>query len=177
MELSSIIPNKNDNSYIIGDRFLMYRKFVNIPLSYIEDDVVYVFLDKRISKIVIKMVKHLIKNNIKFFLTTPELSNPKGVFDYENKVISHYFYSYVQSDFFYGFNKINFDMIENLVNWTIINNCYDLIKENYNYYLKKIDTHYFDHYQNSKIYSYNEEIREDYKTIFRRIQIYSLLMK
>jgi hypothetical protein len=175
MDLNSIIPDKNDRNYSVAKKFLMYKKYQNIPLCFIEDDIVYVFLDKKVSKVVIKLVKNLCKNNIQFYFTTPELSNPKGVIDYEDKVIEHYLNSYIQVEFFYGFQKIGFDFIKNLVDWANKNNCYDLIKSNYDYIQKRVNRKYYDYYSNKDIFEYPKEIRDDFLTLYREIQINNLL--
>ena len=65
MDLNSIIPDKNDRNYSVNKNFLMYKKYQNIPLCFIEDGIFYVFLDKRISKAVIKLVKNLCKNKVR----------------------------------------------------------------------------------------------------------------
>ena len=78
MELSDFIPDGSD-AWKVGKNQLTYKKYVNIPICYIEDDTVYVFLDKRIVKPVLKITKKLIELDVEFYFTTPELSNPKGV--------------------------------------------------------------------------------------------------
>jgi hypothetical protein len=175
MDLNSIIPDRNNRDYSASKNFLMYRKYQKIPLCFIEDDIVYVFLDKRISKVVIKLVKNLCKNKIEFYFTIPDLSNPKGVADYEDKVVEHYLRSYAQEEFFYGFQKIGFDFIKNFVDWANKNNCYDLIKPNYDYILKKVNRKYYDYWSNRDTWVYSKDIRDDFNTLYREIQINNLI--
>ena len=114
MELYDIVYDNNVDFGISNcGKFLLYRKYRNIPVCFIENDIVYVFLDKKISKVIINITKKLIKMCVKFYFTTPELSNPRGIYDYKNVVIEHYLFSYTQKEFFYGFQKIDFDIIDN----------------------------------------------------------------
>ena len=95
--------------------------------------------------------------------------------DIENKVISHYLMSYIQKEFFFGFREIEFDLIHNMVKWTEKENCFDLVKPNYESITKKVNNKYFDYYANKEYEDYTKEIREDYKTLYRDIQISKIL--
>ena len=87
MELNDLIPD-NDSIWIIKKNYLMVKKLENIPLSYIKDNVVYVFLDAKIPKYVIKLVKHLININANFYMNSPLCSNPSGIEDYKEEIIT-----------------------------------------------------------------------------------------
>lgn len=176
MELNDLIPD-NDSIWIIKKNYLMVKKLENIPLSYIKDNVVYVFLDAKIPKYVIKLVKHLININANFYMNSPLCSNPSGIEDYKEEIIKHYLISYVNKDFFYGFKKINFDLIENLSDWIKKEKCFDLIKPIYDDVLKKINRNYYDYFSNSKKYYYISEIRDDFKTIYRDLRMNYALSK
>ena len=128
-----------------------------------------------IFKQIIKITQHLLNLGVEFYFTTPEFSNPSGVDDIENKVISHYLMSYIQKEFFFGFREIEFDLIHNMVKWTEKENCFDLVKPNYEYITKKVNNKYFDYYANKEYEDYTKEIREDYKTLYRDIQISKIL--
>ena len=174
MELSDFIPDNSEN-WKVSKNKITYKKYVNIPICYIEDDLVYVFLDKRITKAVFKLVKKLIKLNIEFYFTTPELSNPKGVEDYHNKVIYHYLRSYIQKEFFYGFEKINFDLIKNMTDWVNKEGCFNLIKENYQSVKNIVNRKEYEFYTNSETYEYVQEIRDDFDRVYRDIQINQII--
>jgi hypothetical protein len=174
MDLNSLIPDiSSDSSWSIKGRFLMFRKYENIPTCYIDDNVVYVFLDNRIKNPIIKLVKHLMRINCEFYFTSPIFSHPsyKGLELDRDKIINHYLFSYVQYGFFKGFNKIEFDLIKNLVDWCIKEDCVDLIRPIYDELDHKINSFYYDWYTNQRVYEYSEEIRNDYKTLYREIQI------
>jgi len=170
MELNELIPNR-DSSWIIRKEYLMVKKLQHIPIAYISDDIVYVFLDAKISKHVIKLVKHLMNIGVEFYMTSPLCSNPSGVENYKEEIIRTYLNSYKNDWFFYGFKKINFDLINNMCNWCKKENCFNLIREIYSNILLKVNSSYYDFYGSQLKYNYNSEIRESFKTIYREIII------
>jgi hypothetical protein len=174
MELSDFIPD-GSTAWKVGKCQLTYKKYVNIPICYIEDDIVYVFLDKRIVKPVLKITKRLVELNVEFYFTTPELSNPKGVEDHKNAIIHHYFRSYIQKEFFKGFEDIQFDVIRNMTTWANKEDCYNLIKENYEVIKKIVNRQNYDYYSNIKKYEYPQDIRDDFDRLYREIQINQIL--
>lgn len=174
MELSDFIPDGSD-AWKVGKKQLTYKKYTNIPVCYIEDGVVYIFLDKRIFKQVLKITKRLMLLNVEFYFTTPEFSNPKGVEDYKNTVIYHYFRSYIQKEFFEGFEKINFDFIQNMTTWSCKEDCFHLIKENYEKVKRVVNKQYYDYYSNVQKYDYPQYIRDDFERLYREIQINRIL--
>lgn len=176
MELSNLIPDryKFNSDWTIRKKFVMFKKIEHIPIAFIEDDLVYVFLDVRVSKEIIRLVKHLLKLNVEFYFTSPELSNPKGVEenDFKNVVIYHYLKSYSNKNFYYKFLQLEgFDFIQNMVSWCKKENCFDLIKSNYDSINKKVSRKYHDYYANKDYYEYDETIREEFRTLYRDIQI------
>lgn len=174
MELIDFIPDGSD-AWKVSKRQLTYKKYVNIPICYIEDDIAYVFLDKRIVRPVLKITKRLVELNVEFYFTTPELSNPKGVEDHKNAIIRHYFRSYIQKEFFKGFGDIQFDVIRNMTSWANKEDCYGLIKENYMAVKKDVNRETYDYYSNKRGYEYSQEIRDDFDRVYRDIQINQIL--
>src|ERR1035437_3937277 len=167
MDLNDLILDNSQNWSIVknnalrfhGD-FLMYKKYYNIPVCYIDNEIVYVFLDNKIHNIIFKLTKHLVKLGVEFYFTSPILSNPKGVNDPNNEVIKHYLYSYSQKEFFNGFKKIEFDLIRNMVKWSDKEDCYNLVKPNFESILKVVPASHYDFYSNKSLYNYPDEIRE-----------------
>jgi hypothetical protein len=175
MDLDNLIPDNNSN-WVVRGKFLMFKKIEHIPVAY-KDDVVYVFLDNRITKSIIKIVKHLMSLGIEFYFTTPEFSNSKGIpeEDYNDKVIKHYLYSHAQIEFFKGFRNIDFDLIDNMVKWTEKENCFNLVKDNYELVHKKVLRKDYDYYSNKYTYEYVDEIREEFQSLYRHIQISKII--
>lgn len=174
MDLNSLIPD-NNNSWVVRGRFLMFKKIEHLPVCYIEEGIVYVFLDARILKHIIKITKHLISLGVEFYFTTPEASNPGGVEDYNEKVIYHYLISYARDKFFYGFKEIDFDLVDNLIKWSDRENCFNLVKDVYNRVLKKVTHQSWDYYSNKKHYDYCQEIREEFQSLYRHILISKII--
>lgn len=173
MELNNILVDIQylmHSPWAIKGKFLMYKKYEHIPVCYIEDDIVYVFLDAKISKHIIKLTDQLVKKKIEFYFTSPDMSNPKGIDldDYHDDVIRHYLTSYSNKDFYYGFKKIGFDLINNLVKWTEKENCFGSIKSNLDV-VKEIVTKKEYNYYSNKYYDYDEIIREDFSSLYRHI--------
>lgn len=169
MELNDI--NKLIAGFVIKGKFLMFKKYEHIPVCYIEDDIVYVFLDAKISKHIIKLTDQLVKKKIEFYFTSPDMSNPKGIdlVDYHGDVIRHYLTSYSNKDFYYGFKKIGFDLIDNMVKWCEKENCFDSIKSNLDVVKEIVTKREYNYYSNKSYYDYDETIREDFSSLYRHI--------
>lgn len=176
MELSELIPN-NSNNWSFSDKFIYWKKYQNLPVCFIEDDIVYIFLDNRIPKPVISLTKFLIEKRIKFYFTTPELSHPSGVFEYEYEdiIITHYLFSYSNKDFFFGFQKIDFDIIKNLTDWTTERNCFYRIKPIFDKVKKDVLRKHYDWFSRKEFYDYDSKIREDFESLYRQIQLNQII--
>lgn len=172
MELSTIIPTNTDPNWIIKGEFLMYKKYTNVPIAYIEDDVVFIFLDLKVTKALSKLITHLTNNKIKFFFDSPEFSNPSAnLRDYNTKVVSHYLFSYSKENVFYLFKKIDFDLIKNMVDFCDRNDCHDILKECYEKVKKTVARSNYDYYTGKHVFEYSQEIREEFENLYRDIQI------
>lgn len=176
MELINFL-NLLDSRFSISGSFIMFKKYENIPILYKEDGVFYVFLDAKVPKIILKITSILVDLDLKFYFTTPELSNPKGIDSdiINSKIIKHYLISYINKDFFYGFRKIEFDIIRNMVKWSSDNNCFNLVKDEYISVLKTVNSKSYNYYKNSYEYLFSKEIIEDFRTLYRDIQINKIL--
>jgi len=174
MDLNSIIPDKSDSWIIKGD-FLFYRKIHLIPLCTMINGVYYVLLDAKCHKAVLKLTKKLMKMDAEFYFTTPLIANPKGVDDFNLKVVDTYIHNYANKHFFCGFRELDFDLIHNMVKWTEKENCFDLVKDIYDKYQKIVNQEHYDYYANRSFYDYDEEIRESFRGLYRDIQISKIL--
>ena len=173
MKLDNLIID-NSGRWIVKNKLLMFRKYVNIPICYIEDNIYYVFLDLKIPNQVLSLTKRLVKLGVEFYFTTPEYSNPKTEID-NNLVISHYLFAYTKPHFFYGFDKIGFDFIRNFTLWMEKESCYNLLKENYDYISSSINKSWYDYYRNEHVYDCESTIREEFLNLYRDIQINRIL--
>ena len=62
MDLNDLIPD-NSSNWIVDKNTLFFKKYLKIPICYIEadTDVVFVSLDHRIHKAISKLIKHYIE--------------------------------------------------------------------------------------------------------------------
>lgn len=174
MKLIDIIPDNNPN-WSIKSEFIRFKKLENIPVCYIDNDIVYILLDCRIPKQISKLTSFLIDKGIKFFFTTPEVSNPGGVLDIQNKVIHHYLLSNANKFIRKEFKKIEFNLIDNMVKWCEHENCFHLVKPALKIVKKKIEENYYDYHSKMDIWSYRSEIRDEYNSMYRDIILSRIL--
>jgi hypothetical protein len=173
MDLNKILPSDDNWSFSKG--IIYFKKIQKIPICILIDDVPHVILENKLTKKVIELTKRLMRNEINFYFTTPLSVNPSGVFNFKNEVISSYFISYANVKFFNGFRKINFDLIKNLIDWSEKNDAWYLVKSKYEEINKKIQKNYYDYYQQKDCYEYEFEIREEFRTLWREIQINKII--
>jgi hypothetical protein len=138
-------------------------------------DIPHILLENKIPKQVIQLTSILMNSGLEFYFTTPLASNPSGVLDYKREVITSYFNSYSNFKFLRGFNKIEFDLIKNLIEWVDKNDANELLKPVYEKINKSIQMGYYDYYQKKDIYGYGYDIREEFRTLWRDIQISKIL--
>jgi len=174
MELDSIVPDRSD-AWKVSKGQLLYKKYVWLPVCADDAGHIIVFLDRRIHKAVIKVVKRLMQLGVEFSCVTPDYASPKGLSDFYEKNIEHCLLSYASNEFFYGFEKIGFDLIKNMTDWAEREGCFEQIKESYLYIKKDVCRHYYDYYSKKDIYEYPQEIRDSFERIYRDIQINRIL--
>lgn len=173
MDLNKIIP-QSDNWYF-SKGIIYFKKIQKIPICILVDDIPHIILENKIPKRVLELTKNLMKSGEEFYFTTPLSTNPSGVFDFKNEVIRSYFYSYSNTKFFVGFKKINFDLIKNLIDWSEKNDAWYLVKPIYDDINKKIQRQNHDYYSHKDYYDYDYEIREEFRTLWREIQINKII--
>ena len=172
MDLNSIIPNDDRWSYNNG--IIYFKKLQKIPILVLIEDIPHILLENKIPKQVIQLTSILMNSGLEFYFTTLA-SNPSGVLDYKREVITSYFNSYSNFKFLRGFNKIEFDLIKNLIEWVDKNDANELLKPVYEKINKSIQMGYYDYYQKKDIYGYGYDIREEFRTLWRDIQISKIL--
>ena len=178
MDLNDLIPNNNSDWSIDKDT-LFYKKYLKIPICYIdsESDIIFISLDHRIHKAVSLLINYFISKDLEFYLCYPEIFNPKGVMYYKEKVIYHYFITYLKKNFRKEFDKIGFDLIGNLCKWVDREDCFDLMKDVYDEVKNKANRSWQDWHsgKGTIIFEYSEDIREDYNALWREIQINTII--
>jgi hypothetical protein len=173
MDLNKIIPQNENWSFSKG--IIYFKKLQRIPVCIIIDDTPHIILENKIPKQVIELTKKIMSTGDEFYFTTPLATNPSGVYEFKNEVIKGYFNSYSNPKFFHGFKKINFDLIKNLIDWSEKNDAWYLVKPIYEEINKKIQKKYRDYYLSKDYYEYDFDIREEFRTLWREIQINKIL--
>lgn len=173
MDLDSIIPV--DERWSLSRGIVYFKKLQKVPILILIEDVPHILLENKIPKQVIELTSALLDSKLEFYFTTPLASNPAGVRDYKKEVISSYFNSYINSKFFRGFKKIEFDLIKNLIDWVDKNDASELLKPIYEKVNTSIQIGYYDYYQRKDIYEHEIDIRTDFNTLWRDIQISRIL--
>jgi hypothetical protein len=174
MDLDRIVPDSSD-SWKVSKGQLLFKKYVWLPICCEFDGHIVVFLDRRMHKAVIKVVKRLMSLGLEFSCMSPEFSSPKGVSDWQTHNIEHCLKSYASEEFFHGFERIGFDLIKNMTDWAEREGCFDEVKECYLNVKKEVCRHYYDYYSKKDIYEYSPEIRDSFERIYREIQINRIL--
>jgi hypothetical protein len=176
MDLNKFIPNKFKHlpNWSVGKNFLLFRKIHNIPVLKVEDDIVYVFLDLRIRKEMVALIDHLQELDVEFYFTHPDFSNPGEEWN-EKEVILHYFRCWADSKFHKEVRKIEFDFIKNLSTWVRDFSSFELLKLTYDEFLKVVNKKWYDYYAQKDVWDYSEYIREEFRTLWREIQINNIL--
>ena len=143
----------------------------------IVDDVIWVSLDRRVTRQVIRLIKHLIKLEVKFYLTTRLIIHHKCIYEEDLKlIIENYLRAVTDEVFFDGIFDIGFDHIKNLTDFMIEYDCLSLFKEA----CDPIRTHFLgkwtDYYTNIDYHIIKrEDIRDFLRTLERELKL-SLLI-
>lgn len=171
-DLNIYLPN-SDSNWIVKNDIIYYHKYANIPVLKIIDDVVWISLDRKIKKPIIKLVKHLMKLNVVFYFTTCNLIYQNNVYSEGlSDMIENYLLALTDELFFDDIFDTGFDYVENLTNFMTTYDCHGLFKENYeriksNYLLEKTDWYTSINYFLIK----KEYIRDFISTLEREIKL------
>ena len=178
MNLSEIIPD-NSQKWIIQKDYLMIQKYAKIPIAYLNDrEKVNIFLDIKIRKEILLLVKHLMKLEIPFIFICSVFQNPKKVDEQEFHFlnIKNYLLSYSNAEFYDGFHRIGFDLPKNLTEYTDYYNCFEIVRGVYDEINIQVQKKYDDYYSNQTVYNVKrEDIRDDFNSLYRDIQLSRIL--
>jgi hypothetical protein len=174
MDLDKILP-KNKEIKISKNRVFI-KNIAWLPfIEIISDNFLHIYLDLRLVNDVIKVTKNLQKTDYEFYFIPSKMSDPGlrlSDDEYLSEIIKNYLRSYSRINFYNGFSKIGFDIIENMVKFCESQNCYHLIKDIYDEVNRDVQKNFYDYYTNSyKFEVESEDIREEYKTLYRQIQL------
>jgi hypothetical protein len=175
MDLDSIIPNNGE--WKVSKNRVFKKNIAWIPVfDIVDDNLIHIFLDLRMSKDILKVVKNLQKTDIEFYFISPLFADPGFRGDFNVVNINNYLKDYSKSQFYDGFEKIEFDFIGNLIEYCKKENCIELVKDIYLEVNKDVQNKFWDHYANKQYFkTKREDIRETFNTLYRDIQLQQIL--
>lgn len=158
---------------------ILYRKKVAwLPIIKIDNNVFYIYFNKRLANEIVRILRHY--NGEEIYMISPIFSDPKvfrntDIDSYHEKNLDNYLKNYVSSKFYYQFKKIGFDLVSNLVSYCQKNDCFYLLKEIYDVRNKIIQNKSNHYYTGQAYYRYDEEIRNEFNSLYRQIRINQIL--
>jgi len=175
MDLDSIIPNNGE--WKVSKNRVFKKNIAWIPVfDIVDDNLIHIFLDLRMSKDILKVVKNLQKTDIEFYFISPLFADPGFRGDFNVVNINNYLKDYSKSQFYDGFEKIEFDFIGNLIEYCKKENCIELVKDIYLEVNKDVQNKFWDHYANKQYFkTKREDIRETFNQLYRDIQLQQIL--
>lgn len=154
-----------------------------IPIFEVEDGQIWVYLDYRVSKYILKVVKKFTEYGVDFLFISPQFSNPKKrrIMDFHQQNLHEYLGNFKIEAFYYGFKKIDFDLVGNLVKYI---NKFDIFSYELDgetgYLIKEILDEINSEVQQKWVMSGSKfvewsvpdpEIRERYQNLWREIKL------
>jgi hypothetical protein len=173
MDINILIP-ENNNSWYVKHNTIYFLKYGAIPVLKKIDGVYYVSLDNRITKKVIKIIKHLTKLKIVFYLCDRMTICENHIHNEDkSNIIKNYLYAISNEVFFDFIKESEFDYVNNLTKFLNLYDCHKTFKH---YYDKLKVNHYekmwTDWYSMRTYYSVkNEDIRNYYSILERQIKL------
>src|ERR1035437_8951922 len=130
MNINNIINPHEIHKWKVSKNRASLMKLVWIPMFEFDTDITYVYLDLKMARETIKLVKRLRDKNINFLFKSPILSNPKNNYLSESEIhkinITNYFRNFTTIEYNVGFKKIEFDLISNLIDYANKFSCMDI---------------------------------------------------
>lgn len=171
--ISDLVPD-NDSNWIVKGNVIYYNYLVNIPILSFEDNLYWVFLDRRYTKAFVKMMIFLLKKGTDFYFKSRFFSIKDSFYENEIHNINiraylllledNYIHNMIKSEK-YPFNKILIKYIKKF-------NCMNSFVEELLDIKKELLGSYFDFYSKKTLYTIpNEEIRGMIQTLDRTIKI------
>lgn len=173
MNLFELIPD-NDQKWSVKNNMIYYHHYCDIALVQKKDSTLWIILDQRATKRVLKLIRHFNKLGLEFYLSSKALNSNQDLTTEESKseIIRNYLFALRSPNFFDGIVKIDFDFLQNLTSYIIKYDCWDLFKEEFEVAKKKANEKYWDYYSNTQTYDLKRnDIREYISGLERDIKI------
>jgi len=172
MDLYKIIPQ--NNNWTISKNIVYVNYIARIPILIKNGNDVWVYLDIKVLKHVLKIVDILNKNNINFlFKSTSIFFDHKFREDEIHNLNLNYYISNISNPMvFDGMQKIGFDYTKNLTSYLIKYECYDIFKSVYKKQSKRLLSKDFDYWSNKEFFiTKREDIRSYISSLEREVKI------
>jgi hypothetical protein len=172
MNLLKIIPK--DDRWVVSKNIVYIDYISKIPILVKAEDKIWVYLDIRISKYVVKLVSILEQNNINFLFKSTLIFFDKkhSIEEFNEYNLIHFIKSITNEKFFDGFHKVGFDYTKSISDYLLEYKCYDTFSEVYNKQKKELLSKEYDYWQNLYFYRVKrEDIRNYISSLEREIKI------
>jgi len=173
MDLYKIIP-QNDSRWVVSKNIIYIDYFAKIPILVKSGDDIWVYMDVKILKYVLKLIKILEKQKIEFLFKSTSIffDHKFDESDIHTRNLSHYLMNISNPNIFDGIEKIGFDYTRNIASYLLAYECYDIFQDVYKKVSKKLLSKTYDYYTNKDIFQTNrEDIRNYISSLEREIKI------
>ena len=148
------------------NKLIYSSNIIDIPIASVIDGIIWISLDMRIKKSILKLVKKLVEENKEFYITSKNLVYKIEIFE-ENleQIIDAYFDCLYDEEFFSKLKKTGVDYENNLSEFVVNYGCFRELHENY-----KILKKYFegDHWYYKRRKPHSKKMK-DYVMSFKRL--------
>jgi hypothetical protein len=172
MDLQKIAEsNKN---WIISKNIIYVDYITKIPMLIKKGDDIWVYLDIKIAKHVLKLVKILSDKNINFlFKSTLIFFDEKFTEEeFHKHNLKQYLKNITDKKFFDGFEKIGFDFTQNLAQYLVKYQCFEIFQQVYQKQKSISLSKTYDYWVNKEYYTIDrEDIRNYISSLEREIKI------
>lgn len=166
MNLTELIPDNKPNWVIRGNTIYYYHYHL-VPILQKRYSDIYVVLDMRVYKSVLKLVKHLVKYKVDFFFLTRSL-NPNDNITTDaakSEIIKNYMTALVNEKFFDNIGKTGLDYVENFGDYIQKTNSWLIFKEEFEKMKNQINRKTWNYYE-----AHYDVKREDIKNFIVNLE-------
>jgi hypothetical protein len=173
MNIEKYIPD-DSGKWVYKHKTIYFKKVCLIPMMKVIDGIIFVSLDRRVTKQNIKLIKKLQSMNENYLFCDRVTIDQKHIHyqDFE-RIIDNYLYMICDNTFFYFLKESNFDYIRNFTNFLETYGCFKPFKKRFellkNNHFNKVWINWFTMAESWNVP--NEEVRDYFSTIERQIKL------
>jgi len=177
MDIELLIPDKDCN-WVIKHNILYYRKLTLMPLVNKIDGLIFLNLDRRCTKAVIRLINHFKKKDIKFTFCDRFTITEKNIWkEHIDGIFLNNLMVIEEEKIFNLIKSGELDYIKIICNFIKSYKCQKRFTKIYDQLKKEhFGSKWYDWYNKNHVYRVeNQEIRDYYDTLFREVKISLLL--